>query len=342
MHSEKIAILGAGSWGTALAVHLARKGCSPRLWSHRAGLAEEILKTGKNSGYLPGIGIPGNVSAGADLEWAVRGSDVIISAVPSHAFREVLLQAHRHMSRQAVIINAAKGIDENTLQRLSEIYQETAGKIENYVVLSGPSHAEEVSAGMPTAVVVASNHAGSATRAQNILMSQEFRVYTNPDVTGVELGGALKNIIALGTGIADGLGLGDNTKAALMTRGLAEIARLGVALGANPMTFAGLAGVGDLIVTCTSMHSRNRRAGIEIGRGKTLEEALSAVRMVVEGVRTTRAARKMSLRHQVEMPITEQMHKVLFEGKSPREAVYALMGRGKKDEMEDTGINLII
>lgn len=340
MHSERIAILGAGSWGTALAIHLAGKGYSPRLWSHRAGLAEEISKSGKNSRYLPGIAMPEKITAGTDLEAAMDKADVLIFAVPSHAFREVLSEARRHFDRQVLIINAAKGIDENTLQRLSEIYEEVAGLRDNYVSLSGPSHAEEVSLGMPTAVVVASHDGGSAARAQGILMSPGFRVYTNPDVTGVELGGALKNIIALGTGISDGLGLGDNTKAALMTRGLAEIARLGVALGANPMTFAGLAGVGDLIVTCTSMHSRNRRAGIEIGRGKTLEEALSSVRMVVEGVRTTRAARKMSLRYQVEMPITEQMYQVLFEGKSPREAVYTLMGRGKKDEMEDIGLGL--
>jgi glycerol-3-phosphate dehydrogenase (NAD(P)+) len=232
-----------------------------------------------------------------------------------------------------VVINGAKGIDEDTLQRMSEIYQETFEQPGNYVALSGPSHAEEVCLGMPTAVVVASLGGAGAARAQSVLMSQSFRVYTNPDVTGVELGGALKNVIALGTGIADGLGFGDNTKAALITRGLAEIARLGLAMGANPLTFAGLAGVGDLIVTCTSMHSRNRRAGMEIGKGKTPEEALTAVGMVVEGVRTTRAAKKLSLRHGVEMPITDQMHQVIFQGKNPREAVDALMGRGKKDEM---------
>lgn len=340
MTVEKIAVLGAGSWGTALAVHLARKGCRPCLWSHRTGLVEEILHTRRNSGYLPQVTIPESVSASSDLEGIIRNAGVIISAVPSHAFREVISRARRYFHPDAVLINAAKGIDENTRQRISEIYTEiSGGNNRNYVALSGPSHAEEVSLGMPTAVVVASLDGGSAARAQDALMSPEFRVYTNPDVTGVELGGALKNIIALGTGIADGLGFGDNTKAALMTRGLAEIARLGVAMGASPLTFAGLAGVGDLIVTCTSMHSRNRRAGIEIGKGRTLEEALAAVRMVVEGVRTTRAARKLSLHCGVEMPITEQIYKVLFERKSPREAVFALMGRGKKNEIEDIGLD---
>ncbi|MCL6609932.1 MAG: NAD(P)H-dependent glycerol-3-phosphate dehydrogenase [Peptococcaceae bacterium] len=340
MDGEKIAILGAGSWGTALAVHLARKGLRPVLWSRRPGLAEEILHTRRNSRYLPEAVIPENVIPSADLEEAAGNAGVLITAVPSHAFREVMLEARLCSRPQALVINGAKGIDENSLQRMSEIYLEISGETTNFAVLSGPSHAEEVCLGMPTAVVVASHDGGSAARAQNLLMSPDFRVYTNSDVTGVELGGSLKNIIALGTGIADGLGYGDNTKAALVTRGLAEIARLGSAMGASPMTFAGLAGVGDLIVTCTSMHSRNRRAGIEIGKGKTLEEALAAVRMVVEGVRTTRAARKLSLRHGVEMPITDQMYKVLFEGKNPREAVADLMGRGRKEEMEDIGVNL--
>ena len=335
MHKEKISILGAGSWGTALAIHLARKGYSPLLWSQRAQLVEEINRTGENSGYLPGVKIAAEVRASADLEQVVAGSAAVISAVPSHAFREVLQEARRYLRPGATLVNAAKGIEEDSLLRVSEVYREITGDTENFAVLSGPSHAEEVCLAMPTAVVVASHIPGTAARAQSFLMSSDFRVYTNTDVTGVELGGSLKNVIALGTGIADGLGFGDNTKAALITRGLAEIARLGVTLGASPLTFAGLAGVGDLIVTCTSRHSRNRRAGMEIGRGKSLEEALASVRMVVEGVRTTRAAKKMSLLFNVEMPITEQMHLVLFQGKKPREAVVDLMGRDKKDEMED-------
>lgn len=339
MAAAKIAVLGSGSWGTALAVHLSQKGFKPYLWSRSREQSDEIIATGKNSRYLPGIEIPGGVIPGHDLEEAVHLSEAIISAVPSHAFREVISSAIKFFRKDTLLINAAKGIDENTLQRLSEIYtQLSGGKTGIYAVLSGPSHAEEVSRDMPTAVVIASASQEAALRAQDMLMTVDFRVYTHDDVTGVELGGALKNIIALGTGISDGLGFGDNTKAALMTRGLAEITRLGIAAGANPLTFAGLAGLGDLIVTCTSMHSRNRRAGIEIGKGKSPAEALSAVRMVVEGYRTTKAAYRLSGAMNIEMPITGQIYKVLYEGGSPREAVVALMGRGKRNEMEDIGL----
>lgn len=333
---EKITILGAGSWGTALAVHLARKGFNPFLWSRRKDLMDEVLQNRSNINYLPGIIIPENVSVSIDMEKSIHKANVIISAIPSYAFREVIQQAHPYIDPGSVFINAAKGIDEYSLQRISEIYKEITGlKKNNYAVLSGPSHAEEVSLGMPTAVVIASHDRDSASYAQDILMSADFRVYTNPDVIGVELGGSLKNIIALGTGIAEGLGFGDNAKAALMTRGLAEISRLGMVMNANPMTFAGLAGLGDLIVTCTSMHSRNRRAGIEIGKGKTPVEALASIRMVVEGVRTTKAAKKISGIYCVEMPITDQIYQVLFEGKNPLEAVSTLMGRGKRKEIEE-------
>ncbi|MHB8157685.1 MAG: NAD(P)H-dependent glycerol-3-phosphate dehydrogenase [Desulfocucumaceae bacterium] len=341
MTVESISVLGAGSWGTALAIHLARKGHSPWLWSHRKNQVLEMKSTRRNSSYLLGSEIPENVSFSGDLEEVVRHSTIIISAVPSHAFRDVLTEVQRYIIPGAIVINAAKGIDENTLQRISQIYSEiSGGDNKSYAVLSGPSHAEEVSVGMPTAVVVASFDNTTSLRAQDILMSGDFRVYTHTDVIGVELGGALKNIIALGTGISDGLGYGDNTKAALMTRGLAEITRLGMVAGSNPLTFAGLAGLGDLIVTCTSMHSRNRRAGIEIGKGKTPGEALTSVRMVVEGVRTTKAAYRLSHKHQIEMPITQQIYKVLYEGGDPREAVVALMGRGKRNEMEHTLLDL--
>lgn len=340
MISHRVAILGAGSWGTALAVHLARKGFTPLLWSHRKEQVEEISKTRKNSGYLPEI-LPENIEVTNDLERTVRGQEVVISAVPSHAFGDVLLEARPYLGPDTILINAAKGIHEHTLQRMSQIYQEVCGgKKDNYAVLSGPSHAEEVGQGMPTAVVVACCDQSTAAKAQDVLMSVDFRVYTNTDITGVELGGALKNIIALGTGISDGLGFGDNTKAALMTRGLTEITRLGVAMGANPLTFAGLAGLGDLIVTCTSMHSRNRRAGIEIGKGKNPEEALTAVRMVVEGFKTTRAAYRLSLKLGVNMPITRQIYGVLYQGQQAREAVVALMGRGKRNEMEETVLGI--
>ncbi|AEG15399.1 Glycerol-3-phosphate dehydrogenase (NAD(P)+) [Desulfofundulus kuznetsovii DSM 6115] len=337
---QKVAILGAGSWATALAVLLAGKGTPVEIWSRRADLAARINAEGQNSRYLPGVPIPPNVRVTTDLSGAVKNSRAVIFCVPSHAFREVLRASLPHLPARALLINAAKGIEEDSLLTLSRVFAAEAGEEQTcrYVVLSGPSHAEEVGRGIPTAVVVAGRDMAAAEAAQDLFMTGNFRVYTNPDVTGVELGGALKNIIALGTGIADGLGFGDNTKAALMTRGLAEITRLGLAMGANPLTFAGLAGVGDLIVTCTSMHSRNRRAGIEIGRGKSLSEAVASVQMVVEGVRTTRAAYRLAIRYRVEMPITEQMYRVLFEKVSPREAVVNLMSRGRRREMEEVAL----
>jgi glycerol-3-phosphate dehydrogenase (NAD(P)+) len=338
--NEKVAILGAGSWATALAVLLAGKGIPVEMWARRAGLAAQINSERQNSRYLPGVHLPPGVQVSVDLSAVVKNARAVIYSVPSHAFREVLRASLPYLSPRALLINAAKGIEEDSLLPLSRVFAGEAGEENNsrYVVLSGPSHAEEVGRGMPTAVVVASRNMAAAEAAQELFMTGSFRVYTNPDVAGVELGGALKNIIALGTGIADGLGFGDNTKAALMTRGLAEITRLGLAMGANPLTFAGLAGVGDLIVTCTSMHSRNRRAGIEIGRGKSLSEAISAVQMVVEGVRTTRAAYRLAGRYGVEMPITEQMYRVLFEGMPPREAVINLMSRGRRREMEEVAL----
>ncbi|MEW6275278.1 MAG: NAD(P)H-dependent glycerol-3-phosphate dehydrogenase [Bacillota bacterium] len=332
---QKIAVLGGGSWGTALAVLLSKKVRKVALWVKREELAEEINR-GENVRYLPGVFIPENVRATGDLPGVLAGAEAVLFAVPSHAFRDVLRRALPGLPRRVPLVNAAKGIEENTLLRMSEVFLEEAGGelVRFYVILSGPSHAEEVGRGMPTAVVCASFSPEAGRAAQDLLMTESFRVYTSPDVKGVELGGALKNIIALGTGIADGLGFGDNTKAALMTRGLAEITRLGDTMGADPRTFAGLAGVGDLIVTCTSMHSRNRRAGIAIGKGKSLAEALLEVKMVVEGVRTTRAARQLALRHKVEMPITEQIYQVLFAGLSPRAAVINLMTRDPRSELE--------
>ncbi|MEW6423322.1 MAG: NAD(P)H-dependent glycerol-3-phosphate dehydrogenase [Bacillota bacterium] len=332
---QKIAVLGGGSWGTALAVLLSKKVRQVALWVKRDELAEEINR-GENVRYLPGVFIPENVRATGDLPGVLAGAEAVLFAVPSHAFRDVLRRALPGLPRRVPLINAAKGIEENTLLRMSEVFLEEAGGelVRLYVILSGPSHAEEVWRGMPTAVVCASFSPEAGRAAQDLLMTESFRVYTSPDVKGVELGGALKNIIALGTGIADGLGFGDNTKAALMTRGLAEITRLGAAMGADPRTFAGLAGAGDLIVTCTSMHSRNRRAGMAIGKGKSLAEALLEVKMVVEGVRTTRAARQLALRHKVEMPITEQIYQVLFAGLSPRAAVINLMTRDPRSELE--------
>ncbi len=334
---RKIGILGAGSWATAIAALLAKKGFPVKIWSILPEQAEEINRTRENSGFLPGVTIPPGVEVLIDMEQTLREADVVVYGVPSHAFRQVLRQSIPYLPRGATLVNVAKGIEEDSLCRLSQALEQEAGRdmLERFVVLSGPSHAEEVGRLVPTAVVASSFCMGSAQFVQDLFMCQCFRVYTNPDVTGIELGGALKNIIALGTGVADGLGYGDNTKAALMTRGLAEISRLGFSMGANPLTFAGLAGVGDLIVTCTSMHSRNRRAGIAIGKGRSVSQALAEVKMVVEGVRTTRAAYSLSRRYGVEMPITEQIYKVLEEGLSPDIAVNNLMTRSKTHEMEE-------
>ena len=332
----KVAIVGAGSWATALAQVLAQNDHSVVLWSRRKELAL-LINEGENSRYLPGIKLNSGISADTDLEKVLQGAVAVVFGVPSHSFRDLLKSSLPHLKDDTVVINVAKGLEESSLLRLSEVFAEEAGEaaLGRYTVLSGPSHAEEVGRNIPTALVAASQEMATAEYVQDLFMSQDFRVYTNPDIIGVELGGALKNIIALGTGIADGLEFGDNTKAAMMTRGLAEITRLGYSMGANLLTFAGLAGVGDLIVTCTSMHSRNRRCGIEIGRGKSLQEAVESVQMVVEGVRTTKVAYQLAKRQGVEMPITDQTYKVLFENLSPREAVLNLMGRGKKLEVEE-------
>ncbi|OPY57876.1 MAG: Glycerol-3-phosphate dehydrogenase (NAD(P)+) [Pelotomaculum sp. PtaU1.Bin065] len=334
---ELVGVIGAGSWATALAVLLAKKGCRVKMWARRPELAEEINAAGENRHYLPGVAVHQNIEVTADLERTIWKAGVIFFSVPSHAFREVVRQSRPLLANDVIYVNTAKGIEETSLISMSDVFAQEAGTelLQKYAGLSGPSHAEEVGRDLPTAVVAASHQMETAEYVQELLMSESFRVYTNPDLLGVELGGALKNIIALGTGIAEGLSFGDNTKAALMTRGLAEITRLGVIMGANPLTFAGLAGVGDLIVTCTSRHSRNRRAGIAIGKGSSVSEALELVGMVVEGVRTTRAAHQLSARYAVEMPITAQIYKVLFEELSPGTAVNNLMSRGRTREMEE-------
>lgn len=332
---EKVAVIGAGSWATALAVLLGKKGHPVSLWARRAEQVTEVRETRQNHKYLPGVMLPNIITATNDLAEAVSGCDKIILGVPSHAVREICKQLQPILKTPKTVINTAKGLEESSLARLSTVMEEEFGGQHQVVVLSGPSHAEEVGRDLPTTVVVSTRQRMTAEAVQDLFMTPTFRVYTNPDLVGVELAGSLKNVIALCCGVADGLGLGDNTRAALMTRGLAEIARLGMALGAQPLTFAGLAGVGDLIVTCTSMHSRNRRAGIEIGKGKTMEEAVASVQMVVEGVRTTRSAWALAQRHQVSMPITEQAYRVLFEGANAKDAVTNLMLRGKAHEVEE-------
>lgn len=334
---EQITVLGAGSWGTALAIVLADNGHQVRLWGHRAEQIEEINTKRTNEKYLPGVRLPEKIAGYADLCQALDGVRTVVLAVPTKAIREVLRKVCACIREPITIVAVSKGIEPDTHKRVSEVIEEEMGKLlRDIVVLSGPSHAEEVSLRHPTTVTVSSKNMEAAERIQDLFMNhQYFRVYTNPDLIGVELGGALKNIIALAAGITDGLGYGDNAKAALMTRGLAEIARLGCALGANPLTFSGLTGVGDLIVTCTSVHSRNWRAGHMLGKGKKLDEVLESMGMVVEGVRTTKAAYQLSKKLGVKMPITKVLYEVLFDGKDPKEAADSLMSRVKTQEMDD-------
>lgn len=334
---EQVCVVGAGSWGTAQAILLAQKSEIVNMWTIEKNVVEEMNKERTNKAYLPGVNIPENIRVYADIEEALKGATTVVMTIPSQGFREVLKKVIPFLNKNQVVINTAKGIEESSLKRLSEVFAEETGNglQKNFVVLSGPSHAEEVSRGIPTTIVAAGQSRESCERVQDLYMAPRFRVYTNPDIIGVEISGALKNVIAICTGISDGLGFGDNTKAALLTRGLAEISRLGVALGANPLTFAGLAGVGDLVVTCTSMHSRNRRFGIEVGKGNTVPEALKAVRMVVEGYYTTAAAYRLKSEINIEMPIIEQAYAVLYNGENTAESVSKLMQRGKKHELEE-------
>jgi glycerol-3-phosphate dehydrogenase (NAD(P)+) len=337
---RKVSILGAGSWGTALAVILAKKGVEVNLWCRNETQASQLNKIRENIKYLPGVLLPQNIKVFSDLKEAVYSIECVVMSIPSHGIREVLQNLSPLLNSSAIIVNTAKGIEPQTLMRLSQVFnEELPGINERFCVLSGPTHAEEVSRDMPSAAVAASEKRQIAEMVQDLFITPKFRVYTNPDVVGVEIGGALKNVIALATGISDGLGFGDNTKAALITRGMTEIARLGVKMGANPLTFAGLTGIGDLVVTCTSMHSRNRRAGIALGQGKKLEDILNEMGMVVEGVRTTKAIQKIGERYDVDLPIASEVYNVLFKGINPQEAVVNLMTRMRTHEVEEIAIN---
>ena len=338
-----IAVVGAGSWGTALAIVLADNGHKVRLWSHNESQVNEINQFHTNKKYLPEIHLPELIVGYASLLDALMGIETMILAVPTKAIREVLGKIRPIQSTPLTIAHVSKGIEPDTLLRITElIKEEMPGELlKDVVVLSGPSHAEEVSLRHPTTVTVASENMLAAEEIQELFINHNLRVYTNPDVVGVEIGGALKNIIALAAGITDGLGYGDNAKAALMTRGLAEITRLGTKMGANPLTFSGLTGIGDLIVTCTSVHSRNWRAGNMLGKGQSLNEVLANMGMVVEGVRTTKAAYQLALKYNVKMPITFALYDVLFNGENPKDAVDILMARGKTHEMEDL-VNILI
>lgn len=337
MANLQIAVLGAGSWGTALALVLADNHHQVKLWTHTEAQAEKINQTHMNDKYLPDTELPELIRAYSDIKEAVSAADMIVFAVPAKATREVAEKVNRVAGKPAVVVHVSKGIEPDSHLRISEILEETLTPetMSDLVVLSGPSHAEEVVKRHPTTVTAASHQIEAAEKVQDAFMNQHFRVYTNNDVIGVEVGGALKNIIALAAGITDGLGYGDNAKAALITRGLAEIARLGTKMGANPLTFSGLTGVGDLIVTCTSVHSRNWRAGNMLGKGHKLDEVLDSMGMVVEGVRTTKAAYQLADKYEVSMPITTALYHVLFEGVHPKEAVDQLMARVKTHEMED-------
>ena len=327
---SKIGVIGSGTWGTALAVLLTGNGHEVELWSAVPAEVEALTATRRhpNLGDTP---IPEKIRVTGDLEQAMKDKELLVLSVPSVYVRETAHRMAPFLKDGQVITNVAKGIEDTTLKNLSEIIEEElpAARV---TVLSGPSHAEEVSRGLPTTCVAGAHRRQDAELVQNLFMSPVFRVYTSPDMLGIELGGALKNVIALAAGIADGLGCGDNTKAALITRGIAEITRLGTAMGGSPETFSGLTGIGDLIVTCASMHSRNRRAGILIGKGYTMDEAMIEVKMVVEGVYSARAARALSKKYQVSMPIVEQVNEVLFDGKPAKDALYDLMLRDRRAE----------
>ncbi len=332
----KVAVLGAGSWGTALALILDQNGHQVTCWSFEREDIANIQNTGENKRFLPGVRIPTSIVVTHSLDECLSRAELTVVAVPSQAVRSVLEQIKPIIRKETVWVSVAKGIEKNTLLRVSEVLHQAAGiPIDKIAVLSGPSHAEEVSRNIPTAVVSASSCEVVARQVQNLFSTPNFRVYANFDVTGVELGGALKNIIALAAGICDGAGFGDNTKAALMTRGLVEITRFGIKCGASADTFAGLSGMGDLIVTCMSRHSRNRFVGEQIGRGRSLEAILSEMVMVAEGVHTTASAYALAQKKKVQMPITEQVYQTLYEGKSPIAAVKELMTRETK--IEDRG-----
>lgn len=328
---NKISVIGAGSWGTALAVLLAKAGHRVYMWSAFEDEIKMINVKREHLHKLPGTLVPEGVLCTGDMEECLNGAQVAVMVVPSQITRKVSKDISKYIKDDTIIVSCSKGLEEGTGLRMSEVLKQELPKAKT-VVLSGPSHAEEVAKDIPTTVVAASEDIKAAEFVQDVFMTPKFRVYTNSDVIGVELGGALKNVIALCAGISDGLGFGDNTKAALMTRGIAEISRLGVTMGANPQTFAGLSGFGDLIVTCTSMHSRNRRAGILIGQGKSLKKAVDEVKMVVEGVTTTKAAYELANKKGVTMPITFEAYEVLFNGKNAKVAVSDLMMRNKKNE----------
>jgi glycerol-3-phosphate dehydrogenase (NAD(P)+) len=331
-----VSIIGAGSWGTSLAVHLSKNGHEIRVWSLFQEEIDMLNREREHLDKLPGIKVPESVKFTTDMAECLKDHDFIVLVVPSQTVRATCRLLADHVSEGDIVVICSKGLEEETGMRLSEVVLSELPDVQP-VALYGPSHAEEVAREIPTTVVSASLDQEAAVKVQDVFMSPTLRVYTSSDMIGTEIGAALKNVIALCAGICDGLGYGDNSKAALMTRGITEIARLGTAMGANAKTFSGLTGIGDLIVTCTSRHSRNLRAGNLIGMGHSVEEAVKKVRMVVEGISATRVAKELSEKYKVNMPICQEAYKILFEGKDCRKAVYDLMTRSRKNETEDTG-----
>lgn len=332
--SDRVAVIGAGSWGTAFASIPAEKGIETVLWARRPELADAIGSTHRNPEYLGDFDLPPSLEATADIEKAVDGAGVVVMAVPSHAFREVFREVAPRLGGGVPVASLTKGVEQDTLQRMTEVMAEEAGLgAERLAVVSGPNLAKEVVKRMPSASVVACADGATAARLQDVFMAPFFRVYTNDDVLGCELSGAFKNVIAIAAGIADGMGFGDNSRASLITRGLAEIARLGTKLGGNPLTFAGLAGMGDLVATCISQLSRNRTVGEQLGQGRRLEDIVADMNMVAEGVKTSKAMVALAEREGLEMPIAEHVVKVLYEGVSPGDMVLSLMLRSAKPEL---------
>ena len=332
MSLERTAVVGAGSWGTALANLLAKKGGETILWSYEPEVAESIRAEQVNRRYLDGVRLDRRLRVTTDMEEALDGAPVVLSVSPSHVVRPVMAQAARHMAPGALVVSASKGIENESLKTMDEVLADVLPHGAVAAFLSGPSFALEVGEEHPTAVTIASHHPAAAERAQALFQTPYFRVDTSSDVRGVELGGSLKNVIAIAAGVVEGLGYGNNTQAALITRGLAEITRLGVAAGAEPATFAGLAGMGDLILTCTGSLSRNRQVGIALGRGRPIEEILGGMVAVAEGVRTARSARDLSRKLEIEMPIVEVVHAMLYEGLSATRALELLMLREPRRE----------
>lgn len=333
---ERIAVIGAGSWGTALAYHMASNNKPVDLWVYEEDVADQIKKERENLTYLPGVKLPELINASNDLEEVVRGQNVILLVSPSHVMRTIIGSMSPFLAPGVVLCSAAKGVENETLMTMSQVLEDVLPNdlAVHRACLSGPSFAREVGQNMPTAVTVACPDRDASALLQTMISSSMMRVYTSQDLMGVEIGGALKNVFAIGAGISDGLGLGTNARAALITRGLAEMSRLGVKMGANPLTFMGLAGLGDLVLTCTGDLSRNRTVGLKIGQGKKLPDILSEMKMVAEGVKTTKSFHGLAKREGVEMPLTEQIYLLLYKDKDPKQGLIDLMTRDLKDEID--------